>query len=59
MGALWNSVASEEAGLISRASEGADSSFPVTEGARSGSRFDFRTSTGAVDRAVGEEKIPM
>jgi hypothetical protein len=59
MGADWNSLSIDGAGLISRASEGADSSFPVTEGARSGSRFDFRTSTGAVDRAVGEEKIPM
>jgi hypothetical protein len=59
MGAVWISVASEGAGLITRASEGADLSTAVTEGAGSGSTFDFRTSTGAVDCAAGGYKIPM
>jgi hypothetical protein len=45
MGAIWNLVAFEGAGLISRASEEADSISPFTEGAGSGYIFEFRTNT--------------
>jgi hypothetical protein len=44
--------------LISRASEGADSSCPAAKESGSGSGFDFRTITEAVDRAAGGGKKP-
>lgn len=49
---------SEGAGLVFRESNGADLRSPDSKVAGSGSGFGFRASTGAVDRAVGRDKIP-